>query len=131
MATLRFIRTCVFIEEQNVPVELEWDDADETAFHFLAYYHQEPVACARLLVSGQIGRMAVLEPFRCKGIGKVLLSAVINFAEKQNVAPVFLHAQNQAIPFYEKAGFKIKGVEFMDAGIAHHEMTYAPPNDGG
>lgn len=123
---LRFIRTRVFIEEQNVPVELEWDDADQDAVHFLAYFNQEAVACARLLPSGQIGRMAVLKPFRDKGIGKALLLGVINYAEEKNIGPLFLHAQNQAIPFYDKLGFQIHGEEFMDAGIAHHEMLYSP-----
>ena len=124
--TLRSIRTQVFIEEQHVPVELEWDDADQDAFHFLGYINQEPAACARLLPTGQIGRMAVLKPFRDKGIGKALLIAIINYAEEQNVGPLFLHAQNQAIPFYKKMEFQIHGEEFMDAGIAHHEILYRP-----
>ena len=124
--TLRSIRTHVFIEEQHVPFELEWDDADEDAFHFLGYFNQKPAACARLLPTGQIGRMAVLKPFRDKGIGKALLIAIINYAEEQNVGPLFLHAQNQAIPFYKKMEFQIHGEEFMDAGIAHHEMLYKP-----
>ena len=124
--TLRFIRTQVFIEEQHVPVELEWDDADQHALHFLGYFDQQPAACARLLPTGQIGRMAVLKPFRDKGIGKALLISVINYADEKNIGPLFLHAQNQAIPFYKKQGFQVHGEEFMDAGIAHHEMLYNP-----
>ena len=124
--TLRFIRTQVFIEEQHVPVELEWDDADQDALHFLGYFDQQPAACARLLPTGQIGRMAVLKPFRDKGIGKALLISVINYADEKNIGPLFLHAQNQAIPFYKKQGFQVHGEEFMDAGIAHHEMLYNP-----
>lgn len=124
--TLRSVRTQVFIEEQHVPVELEWDDADEDAFHFLGYFNQQPVACARLLPTGQIGRMAVLKPFRDKGIGKALLIGVIHYAEEKNIGPLFLHAQNQAIPFYKKMEFQVHGEEFMDAGIAHHEMLYKP-----
>jgi len=119
---LRSIRTKVFIEEQQVPVELEWDDADQDAHHFLVHLDNEPVACGRLLPSGQIGRMAVLKPFRKKGVGSKLLLNIIKAAEQQNIGPLFLHAQNHAIPFYEKLGFQVQGDEFMDAGIPHHEM---------
>lgn len=121
---LRLIRTRVFIEEQHVPIELEWDDADKDAQHYLVSLNEAPIACARILPSGQIGRMAVLSAFRNNGIGGNLLKKITQVAQAQGSAPVFLHAQNHAIPFYEKFGFSIQGEEFMDAGIPHHEMVY-------
>ena len=123
---LRLIRTRVFIEEQNVPLELEWDNADSSAQHFLVSLDEKAIGCARLLPSGQIGRMAILEPFRNCGYGRELLITIIERAQLQNISPLFLHAQNQAIPFYEKLGLFVQGDEFMDAGIAHHEMFYKP-----
>ena len=124
--TLQAIRRTVFVEEQNVPEELEWDVEDLSAFHFLFYSFQgEAVACARLLHKGQIGRMAVLKQYRYQGIGSNLLEHIIKFSEQNKISPLFLYAQNHAISFYKKHGFHIKGNEFMDAGIAHHKMKYS------
>ncbi|MBV1882742.1 MAG: GNAT family N-acetyltransferase [Pseudomonadales bacterium] len=121
---LQRIRTLVFVEEQNVPVELEWDEEDQHALHFLGINNGKSIACARLLPSAQIGRMAVMAPFRNQGIGGAMLMYIIEIAKQQNIAPLFLHAQNHAIPFYEKLGFQVKGDEFMDAGIPYHEMFF-------
>ena len=123
--TLQTIRRAVFIEEQNVPEELEWDEEDLSAFHFLFYNSQgEALACARLLRQGQIGRIAVLKPYRHQGIGSKLLKHIIGFSEKNQISPLFLYAQNHAISFYQKHGFHVKGNEFIDAGIPHHKMKY-------
>jgi len=73
------IRTQVFIEEQKVPIDLEWDGLDETAQHFLAVNDaNEPVACARLLNNGSIGRIAVLKAWRGQGVGSSLLKMAVN-----------------------------------------------------
>ena len=123
--TLQSIRRAVFIEEQDIPEELEWDKEDLSAFHFLFYNAQkEAVACTRLLRQGQIRRMAVLRQYRHQGIGSKLLNAVIEFAEENNIPPLFLYAQNHAIPFYQKHGFRVSGKEFIDANIPHHKMKH-------
>lgn len=116
------LRTDVFIEEQQVPVELEWDEEDAGAWHFLALDGNTPVGCARLLPSGQIGRMAVLAPHRGHGWGAALLAAAELEAMRSGMQGVFLHAQTHALPFYAKFGYQTDSPEFMDAGIPHRTM---------
>jgi len=125
---LKAIRTEVFVKEQKVPEEMEWEEEDNHAQHFLATLDQQPIGTARLLSSGQIGRMAVLKAHRQKGIGGQLLQACLDAAAHQKLNSLFLHAQNDAIPFYEKFGFVIAGSEFYEAGIAHHKMTLEQVN---
>lgn len=120
---LRSIREQVFIEEQKVPKDLEWDDADADAIHFLAEDHRgTAVGTARLLPSGQIGRMAVMAERRGFGIGRALLDAAIEAARTEGRYSVFLHAQTHAQDFYAKAGFHAVGDEFDEAGIPHVQM---------
>lgn len=116
------IRQRVFIEEQNVPAELEWDDADEDAQHWLAFYHGEPVGTARMLRNGHIGRMAVLMRARHRGVGSQILRTVLEAAAQQQLREVYLHAQIHALRFYEKLGFIVEGPEFFDANIPHRTM---------
>ena len=121
---LREIRRAVFIEEQNVPQELEWDGMDETSVHFVAESSNDGVVgTARLMPSGQIGRMAVLTPYRNHGIGRRLLDFAIRRAGQRGFNKVFLHAQSHALEFYRKAGFVAEGPEFDEAGIPHRSMT--------
>lgn len=116
------IRTAVFVVEQQVPEHLELDGEDETAQHFLARAEDgEDIGCARLLPSGQIGRMAVLAPYRHRGVGALLLQAAVAEA-KQSCPRCFLHAQILAEAFYRRAGFIPQGEQFLDAGILHIEM---------
>lgn len=119
---LKQIRTSVFIEEQHVPVELEWDEFDEQSTHFLVIHDNSPIATARLKPDGQIGRMAVLKNYRNKGVGTELLTAVLLQAKNNGYSMVYLHAQKQAIDFYKQFDFIYNGTEFMDAGIAHRAM---------
>lgn len=117
------LRTDVFINEQQVPVELEWDDEDNTARHFLAIdTDNTAIGCARLLPSGQIGRMAVIGSRRGEGWGKQLLAEAEATARALGQTEVFLHAQTHAIPFYAALGYHIASEEFMDAGIPHRTM---------
>ena len=121
---LRKIREIVFIKEQSVPKKEEWDGHDEESWHFLALSEKnEPIGCARLMQSGQIGRMAVLKESRGLGVGALLLNSVVEHAKQLKMNPIFLHAQTYAIEFYEKAGFIVHGSEFMDANIPHYAMT--------
>lgn len=120
---LQLIRYVVFVVEQNVPIEEEWDGMDRSSTHFLASDSTGlPVGTARLMPSGQIGRMAVLKPLRGSGIGSQILQTVVKYAKRRRFDRIFLHAQTHAIEFYERHGFVIHGDEFMDAGIPHREM---------
>lgn len=119
---LSMIRRRVFIDEQNVPEELEWDGLDPDALHALAHIADQPVACGRLLADGHIGRMAVLKEWRGRGIGRAVLETLLNAAQANGKQEVFLHAQTTAVGFYEQAGFIVEGKEFMDAGIPHRTM---------
>lgn len=120
---LRKVRERVFIEEQQVPRELEWDQADAEALHFIAEDHRgDAIGTARLLPNGQIGRMAVLAERRGFGVGRALLDAAIEAARDQGRYSVFLHAQLQALDFYARAGFEQVGETFEEAGIPHVQM---------
>ena len=119
---LRAIRERVFIKEQSVPIELEWDQYDDLATHWLALNGSEPVATVRLLRDGHIGRMAVLKQYRGNGVGRQLLQAVIEECRHRQLFNSYLYAQTHAIAFYQRMGFEVVGEEFMDAGIAHRKM---------
>ncbi len=116
------IRRLVFIDEQNVPEEMEWDEYDESSTHFLVSNSSKVIACARLKTDGQIGRMAVLPTYRSHGIGSKLLRVVLKHAAEQQHKQVTLHAQTTAIPFYEKHGFTVDSELFYEASIPHRRM---------
>jgi predicted GNAT family N-acyltransferase len=130
-ADLVKIRTDVFMHEQQVSAADEWDGLDENAQHFLVSYTGQAVGCARLLFEEQdgktlchIGRVAILKPFRGKGLGHELIAFVISHCKK--IAPessIYLHAQTDRRRFYETLGFVAEGDVFMDAGIPHISMT--------
>lgn len=120
---LRAVRQRVFIEEQRVPVELEWDGLDETAIHLLALDAEDKaIGCARILDNGIIGRMAVLKGRRGQGVGQALLNAAVESCRSRGWKNITLSAQTHAIPFYERAGFIVCSEEYMDAGIPHRDM---------
>ena len=126
---LQAIRKSVFIDEQHVPKELEWDGRDTECTQFLASINSIPAATARLTPEGQIGRMAVLKDFRGNGFGSQLLVAVLEQAKHAGYAQVFLHAQVSVIKFYEQHGFIAEGDVFMDAGIEHRTMKLSFGDD--
>ena len=121
---LKKIRTTVFIEEQNVPEALEWDEFDKKSTHFLAYYNDIPVGTARLLKDGHIGRMAVLKDYRNRNIGKNMLKYILNIAKTKLLTKIELSAQEHAIEFYKKQGFVVISEMYLDAGIPHYDMRY-------
>ena len=124
----RAVREKVFIEEQNVPRGLEWDDWDGRADHAVALDRRaNPIGTARLLPAGRIGRMAVLRPWRGRGVGTALLEALLQLARERGMAEVTLHAQTHAAGFYRKFGFDTQGEEFLEAGIAHVAMSLIIP----
>lgn len=117
------IRRAVFINEQKVPEELEWDEFDVSAQHVLVLNSlNEAVATGRIKADGHIGRMAVLKDYRKQGIGSAILLVLLDIASRLKIEKVFLYAQVSAVPFYLKHGFECDGDEFMDAGIAHKTM---------
>ena len=117
------IRTLVFINEQLVPPELEWDGYDKDCWHVIAQTNNnEYIATGRMLYDGHIGRMAVFTEFRNQGIGSAMLNELLKIAKQQGLNEVFLHAQTSAIEFYQTHGFVISSEEFMDAGIPHVTM---------
>jgi len=119
------IRTRVFIKEQNVPVELEWDEFDNDSTHILAYYNNKPVGTARLLNDGHIGRMAVLKEYRNRKIGENMLKYILDIAKKRSIENLELSAQEHAVDFYKKYGFSVTSDVYMDAGIPHYTMIYS------
>lgn len=120
---LRSIRHKVFVQEQRVAENLEWDGLDEKAIHLLAVSSDNiPVATARMLANAHIGRMAVLRSWRQQGIGSTLLLSLIEIASKQGHSQVALDAQVHAVAFYESFGFIVTSHVFMDAGIPHKKM---------
>lgn len=119
------IRTTVFVEEQEVPLELEMDEYDAIATHFLLRDGETPLATARLLDKhglAKIGRVAVLKEARGQGLGLLLMSAVIEEALRRGFEESVLDAQTYAIPFYARLGYVAEGEEFDDAGIPHFLM---------
>ena len=122
-AALRAVRVKVFVEEQQVPEALEWDVHDEQCLHVLAETAAgEAVGTGRLLPDGHIGRMAVLAPWRGRGVGAAILSELIGAATGQGHTAVELSAQTHALGFYARFGFTVISAEYLDAGIAHRTM---------
>lgn len=122
-ADLRRIREAVFVVEQDVPPELEWDGEDEGAVHFLAFEDEFAVGAARLQPDGRIGRVSVLKDWRGLHIGEALMQAAIAEAERRGLSRQFLTAQSYAVPFYERLGFRVDSEEFLEAGIPHVDMV--------
>lgn len=121
--SLSRIRRRVFIEEQQVPEELEWDGEDEAAIQLLAYIDETPVGTLRLLDNGHLGRMAVLKEYRNRGVGHTLMQTMIHIAKEKGLASLDLSAQTHAVPFYLQFGFVADDEIFMDAGIPHRHMS--------
>ena len=118
----KFIRKQVFIIEQNIPEEEEWDDQDMISDHFVVYDQDQPIATARLLQNNRVGRVAVLKAYRGQGIGRMIMLEVIRQAHQQDRKFLQLSSQVHAISFYEKLGFSIQGDAYDECGIPHIKM---------
>ena len=116
------IREHVFIQEQHINPEDEWDAQDEICTHFVVFDEDKQIATARLLSNHSIGRVAVLKAYRGLGIGHDLMKFIIEFAKQENRPNLILSAQVHAIPFYQNLGFEIQGDEYLDCGIPHINM---------
>ena len=123
---LKNIREKVFIQEQKVTPELEWDGMDENAMHFLVFKDEEAIGCARAVMIKnymQLGRMAVLKEYRGQGIGSALLEKAIVTAKLNQISSIHISAQFYAIDFYLKFGFEVMSDIYLDAEIPHRDMT--------
>ncbi len=130
-AAARPVRTEVFLQEQRVPIDMEWDADDETALHAVAINRLGmPLATGRLLPAvagtariGRIGRMAVSRVLRGSGLGRQILLALMQASQARGDAQVTLHAQRSAEGFYKRLGFTPQGEPFEEAGMAHIQMS--------
>ncbi len=121
---LKLVREAVFIYEQGISVELEWDGPDPDSIHVLALDATcHPIGTARLRPDGAIGRMAVLKEWRRRGVGSGLLERLLREARDRQIPQVTLNAQAYVAGFYRRFGFVATGEEFIEAGIPHVKMV--------
>ena len=126
LSQLKNIREKVFIQEQKVTPQLEWDGMDEKAIHFLVFNDKAAIGCARAIVIKdhmQLGRMAVLKEYRGQGIGSALIEKAMTIAKLNQLSAIYISAQCHAIDFYKKFGFEVKSDIYLDAEIPHRDMT--------
>jgi len=120
------LRFAVFVEEQNVPAEIELDSFDVLSVHAVLFDASgDAVGTGRLLPDGHIGRMAVAQSARRAGVGSALLIALMDEARRSGHAQALLSAQTHATGFYRKHGYSVQGSEYDDAGIPHVDMRCA------
>lgn len=123
VAEIRHIRDCVFVQEQRIPAELEWDELDSQCIHVLASVaNRDAVGTGRLEPTGKIGRVSVLKSLRNQGIGTAMVQRLVAEARRAEYAEVYLHAQVDALHFYKNLGFYPEGAQFDEAGIPHRKM---------
>ena len=123
MSKAHKIRHEVFVIGQNCPVELEWEYEEEST-HFILFESSIPKATARYRITSngyKLERFAVLKSERGKGFGKEILKFILTDLSEFN-GLIYLHAQVDVIPFYEKIGFIKEGNQFEEAGIQHYKM---------
>ena len=127
LAELAFqIRQDVFVDEQNVDPELEYDEFEDVSQHYLVFQNDIPVATARWRETEKgikLERFALLKKYRKCGIGTKLLKTLMQDILPLN-KPIYLHSQVKAVNLYLREGFKISGEKFMEAGIEHYFMKF-------
>lgn len=116
------IRQAVFVAEQGIDPELEWDEWDERSLHAVIFVMGEPAATGRLLPDGHVGRMAVLPAHRRKGLASEILRVLLAKAAERGDAQVELSAQSYIGEFYRAHGFEPVGEEYIEVGIPHRRM---------
>jgi predicted GNAT family N-acyltransferase len=130
----RAVRIAVFVVEQNIAAEEEWDEWDALSLHAVARDNTgQPIGTGRLLPpafdadksTGHIGRMAVLKESRHRQIGGAILQALMRAAPAQGYTAIVLHAQKYVASFYARHGFVAEGEEFLEVGIPHVRMRTA------
>lgn len=127
-ALIRAVRHTVFVHELGIPAKLEWDGRDAHSLHVLAVdRHGAAVGTARMQPDGHIGRMAVLQDRRGRGVGSQLLASLVAMAQEMRLSCVWLTAQSAALPFYLKHQFVVEGEEYQEAGIPHRRLRRVLP----
>jgi predicted GNAT family N-acyltransferase len=120
------VRKKVLVDEQGVPLHLELDEFDNTAIHFIVKDGEQTIGAARLREYenkvGKVERVCVLQPYRGKKLGFLIMQKVEEYARDHGFKKLRLNAQSYAIPFYEKLQYNVISPEFMDAGIPHRSM---------
>ncbi|HEX6594542.1 MAG TPA: GNAT family N-acetyltransferase [Bacillota bacterium] len=119
------IRMTVFVKEQNVPIEIELDEHDREAIHFVGYKNGLPIAASRLRFFnsfGKLERISVLKSYRGQSYGKQMIQQMEEVIKKHGYAQVKLNAQTSAVDFYRNMGYKVTSNEFIDANIPHVTM---------
>jgi predicted GNAT family N-acyltransferase len=120
---LKSIREQVFIREQGIPAELEWDEQDQHCRHALVLSAQgAAIGCGRLFENGHIGRIAVLPKWRKQKVGTAIVEALLDYARSHDYPQVDVDAQAYAVPFYHGFEFIEEGTVFQDAGLPHIKM---------
>lgn len=134
-AAIQLIRNAVFVDEQHIPVELEWDGSDRNCIHVLAFDEQDnAIGTGRIQIHpdntsdgcnsvGHIGRIAVLKDWRGFGVGGALLAQLVGIARTQHLGSVYLNAQKHLQSYYERHEFEREGGVFNEAGIPHVRMV--------
>lgn len=126
------IRQSVFVEEQGVDPQREMDQLDDDRIHIVGYIEEEPIVTARFYIKKdkssnisllKIERVAVLKAYRGKGWGKQLIEEIIHYAKKQGIDRLALSSQEYVMKFYQHFGFICVSDVYLDAGIAHYDMT--------
>lgn len=118
------MRATVFIDEQRVPLELEFDDRDAHCRHVLAFDGDTVVGTGRLDLDygGKVGRVAVVATHRRSGVGKAIMQRLHEIAHAERRPRLWCHAQLTAVPFYLSLGYRRVGATFVEAGIDHVRM---------
>ncbi|MCG3864430.1 MULTISPECIES: GNAT family N-acetyltransferase [unclassified Photobacterium] len=120
--SIRLVREQVFIKEQHIDPEIEFDGLDSQAVHVLVVDGEQPLGTGRILADGHIGRIAIIKAARGQGLGVKVVQALVEYAKQQGYPRVDLGAQTHAVDFYRKLGFTPYGDEFMEANIPHQAM---------
>ena len=121
--SIRLVREQVFIQEQHIDPEIEFDGLDTQAVHVLVVDGEQPLGTGRILANGHIGRIAIMQAARGQGLGVKVVRALVEYAKQQGYPKVDLGAQTHAVDFYGKLGFTLYGDEFMEANIPHQAMV--------
>jgi predicted GNAT family N-acyltransferase len=127
-ASIRHVREIVFIDEQRVPRELKFDERDPLCRHVLAFDGEVPVGTGRLDLEygGKVGRVAIVATHRRSGVGAAVMERLHAIARDARQPRLWCNAQLTAVPFYERLGYVASGPTFLEAGIEHVRMEYAP-----
>lgn len=126
LSDIQTVRQAVFQSEQGVDAALDFDGLDQAAQHIVVFNHKLPIGTARIRYLSErlakIERVAVLAAYRNQGIGRYIMQSAIAFLDQQGIPEIKVHAQNNAVSFYEKLGFRAQGDVFYEANILHIEM---------